>query len=170
VIQRLLDLADELFRKVAGGLGGGSALVGWAIVGVVGVVAVVVFVVVARALQRDPGVGAGVAVDGVGRPPADWRAEAARHEAAGAWRDALRCHWRALVADLAARGLVEEVPGRTTGDYRRHVARAVPGAAKTFASATGLFEVAWYAAQEVDAAAVAEERRLGDQVLAEATR
>jgi hypothetical protein len=111
-----------------------------------------------------------VAVDGRRRPPADWRAEAAGHEAAGRWRDALRCHWRATVAELAARGLVEEVPGRTTGEYRAGVARAVPAVAEPFSRSTRLFEDAWYAAVDVGPAETAEVRTLGDQVLAEARR
>jgi hypothetical protein len=53
---------------------------------------------------------------------------------------------------LAARGLVEEVPGRTAGEYRREVGRAVPAAAADFAGATELFEVAWYGRSDTGAA------------------
>src|SRR4029450_4451834 len=59
-------------------------------------------------------------------------------------RAALRSRYRALAPDLASRGLVEEVPGRTAGEYRRQVGRALPEAATDFAGATELFEVAWY--------------------------
>ena len=55
---------------------------------------------------------------GGARTAAQWRAEAAAHDAAGRWREALRCRYRALVAELAGRGLVEEIPGRTSGEYR----------------------------------------------------
>ena len=51
----------------------------------------------------------------VGRTAEDWRAEADAHERAGEWRRALRCRYRALVAELADRGIVDEVPGRTAG-------------------------------------------------------
>lgn len=78
------------------------------------------------------------------RPAADWRAEAAAHEARGEWKAALRCRYRALVADLAAKGLVDEVPGRTAGEYRLEVRSSVPGAATDFDGATQLFELAWY--------------------------
>jgi hypothetical protein len=78
------------------------------------------------------------------RSPAEWRAEAAAHAAAGRWRDALRCRYRALVAELAGRGLIEEIPGRTSGEYRQDVAAVVPAAGSAFDGATELFEQAWY--------------------------
>jgi hypothetical protein len=78
------------------------------------------------------------------RSAAEWRAEAAAHEAAGRWRDALRARYRALVAELAGRGLVEEIPGRTSGEYRRMVDLSVPAGAGPFDEATSLFEETWY--------------------------
>jgi hypothetical protein len=95
------------------------------------------------------GVGAnpvrdGVPVAGGRRPPADWLAEADACAHRGDFRGALRARYRALVAELSARGLVEEVPGRTTGEYRRAVTSNLPGAASVFGQATDLFERAWY--------------------------
>lgn len=78
------------------------------------------------------------------RSAAEWQAEAERHERAGDWRAGLRCRYRALVALLAQRGLVDEVPGTTAGEYRAQVARNVPAAAAAFGGATELFELAWY--------------------------
>jgi hypothetical protein len=170
LLQQFFDIIGRAFRRLLEAAGAGSGLVAWIVmVCVAAAVALVLFLVI-RTLARDPVIERGVEVDRVGRPATEWRTEAAHHEAAGAWRDALRCHWRALVADLAARGLVEEVPGRTTGEYRRLVADTVPGAATTFSGATGLFELAWYAASDVHEADVAEQRRLGAEVLAEAGR
>ncbi len=168
--QRALDKLGELIGKVVGGLGAGSPVLAWVVVAVAAALIGLVVWRAARALSVDAGVGAGVAGGGRRRPAADWRAEAAGHEAAGRFRDALRCSWRATVADLAARGLVEEAPGRTTGDYRARVARSLPTAAEPFAQATLLFEDAWYAAVEVGPAEAAQVRALGDQVLAEAGR
>lgn len=171
LVERLLDTIGELFDKILGGVGGGNEIVAWAAVAVVATLLGFVLWKAVRALQTDPGVTAGgVAVDGRRRPAADWRAEASAHEAAGRWRDALRCTWRATVAELAARGLVEEVPGRTTGEYRAGVGRSVPAAAPAFAEATRLFEDAWYAAVEVGPEESARVRTLGDEVLAEAAR
>jgi len=169
-VQRLLDEAGKLLGRILGGVGGGNQVLAWSAVAVVGAALAFVLWRAARALQTDPHSRAGVAIDGRRRPPADWRAEAAAHEAAGRWRDALRCTWRATVAELAARGLVEEVPGRTTGEYRAGVARSLPGGADHFSRATRLFEDAWYAAVEVGPNETAQVRSLGDQVLAEARR
>lgn len=145
VAERLSALLDAMFAA-----GAGSA-VGWAIV------ALLVAITVAFALRFSRGVGsdpvlAAMHPSGTRRPAIDWRADAVAHEAAGRWRAALRCRWRALVADLAARGLVEEAPGRTAGDYRRQVATAAPAAAVDFDAATALFEDAWYGDRPVDLA------------------
>jgi Domain of unknown function (DUF4129) len=99
------------------------------------------------------------------RPAADWRAEAEAHERAGRWRQAVRCRYRALVAELAARGLVDEVPGRTAGEYRREVGRSLPDAAADFAGATELFELAWYGRGEPGAPEASRVRELSGRVL-----
>jgi Domain of unknown function (DUF4129) len=99
------------------------------------------------------------------RSAAEWRAEAEAQERAGAWREAVRSRYRALVADLAARGLVEEVPGRTAGEYRREVGEALPAVATDFAGATELFEVAWYGRSDTGAQEASQLRDLSDRVL-----
>jgi len=91
-----------------------------------------------------------VAVDH-SREPFDWRAEAEAHRSAGRCRDAVRCRYRALVGDLARLGLVDEIPGRTTGEERRQLRVVVPGAASAFDSAADLFDDAWYGHATVDA-------------------
>jgi hypothetical protein len=139
----------KLLSHIFGGSGAGS---GWGAVVVVAVVAVVVVGLVVMVVLRSRGRGGGgsgspqVVLRGHGpsRSPAEWRAEAAAHEAAGRWRDALRCRYRALVAELVARGLVEEVPGRTSGEYRRDVESVAPAVGPAFAGATDLFEQTWY--------------------------
>jgi hypothetical protein len=92
-----------------------------------------------------------VAVDR-SREPTNWRAEAEEHRRAGRYRDALRCRYRALVGDLARRGLIDEIPGRTTGEERAQLRRATPTAASPFNSAADLFDDAWYGHVVVDAA------------------
>lgn len=171
IFERILDwIFDQLGRFFdAIGEGGGSAGA-WVAVAVLAVVVAVVLWRAWRALRREPSVGDGLVVDGPRRPAADWRAEAATHEAGGRWRDAVRCHWRALVADLAARGLVEEVPGRTTGEYRAQVARSLPADEGSFAMATALFEEAWYARVEVGPGENEREKDLGKKVLEGAGR
>ena len=168
LVERVLDELDELLSEVVGGLGGLSPAAAWAIVAAVAALLGFALWRAVRALQGDAGARAGVGLDGRRRPPADWRAEAAAHEAAGRWREALRCWWRAVVAELASRGLLEEVPGRTTGEHRAALARSLPAAAADFSRATRLFEDAWYAAVDVGPAEVGLVRDLGERVLAQA--
>jgi hypothetical protein len=146
----LVTELDKVLNKLFGAGTGGSS---WGAVLVVGVVtAVVIGLVVVTVVRRGrgrgrPGRHPPVVVlrgDGPSRSPAEWRAEAAAHEAAGRWRDALRCRYRALVAELVGRGLVQEIPGRTSGEYRRDVNAVVPAAGPAFDGATDLFEQAWY--------------------------
>jgi Domain of unknown function (DUF4129) len=80
-----------------------------------------------------------------------WRQEADRLAAEGNYREALRCRYRALVAELADRRLIDQVPGRTSGDYERAVRALVPEAAEQFSSVTRLFERCWYGHEASDA-------------------
>ncbi|MGB8860829.1 MAG: DUF4129 domain-containing protein [Ilumatobacteraceae bacterium] len=84
-----------------------------------------------------------VAVDR-SREPTNWRTEAEVHRRAGRYRDALRCRYRALVGDLARRGLIDEIPGRTTGEERAQLRRVTPSASAPFNTAAELFDGAWY--------------------------
>jgi hypothetical protein len=167
LLERARDAVGRWFEDLLGELtgGGGGQLVGWAVVIVLTTAAVVFAVRFTRTARRDPGVVEGRPAVRP-RTAAEWRAEAADHEAAGRWRPALRCRYRALVADLAARGLVEEVPGRTTGEYRRQVDTAVPDVASAFDGATSLFEGAWYGGRDTGADDAARFRELEARVLA----
>ncbi len=138
----------KLLARLFGG--GGFASDSGAVIVVAVVAAVVVALVVASVVRRGHGrrprrpPAAVLRGQGPARSPAAWRAEAAAHDAAGRWRDALRCRYRALVAELAGRGVVDEIPGRTSGEYRSDVNALVPAAAAAFDGATDLFEQAWY--------------------------
>jgi hypothetical protein len=158
----LLEQAGRLLAELgASGAGGilGLAVLALALLGI-GLLAARF----SRGMTPSPEVRA--AVPGAPRrPAADWRAEAEAHERASAWRAAVRCRYRALVADLAARGLVEEVPGRTAGEYRGEVRRNLPDAAADFAGATELFELAWYGRGETGAGEASRVRELSGRVL-----
>ena len=136
----VVERIGALFDQILGADGGGVLAVLVAFV----LTALAVFLAVrfTRGLRHDPAPAAPAAPRL--RPAVDWRADAEANEAAGDWRAALRCRYRALVADLAARGLVEEVPGRTAGEYRREIEVNVPASARDFDGATTLFEAAWY--------------------------
>lgn len=85
------------------------------------------------------------------REPVNWRAEADEHRRAGRYRDALRCRYRALVGDLARRGLIDEIPGRTTGEERAQLRSVTPSAGPPFNAAADLFDGAWYGHRDVGA-------------------
>jgi hypothetical protein len=78
------------------------------------------------------------------REPGDWRHEADEHRRAGRFRDALRCRYRALVGDLARGGVIDEIPGRTSGEERTQMHAARPHAAPRFDDAADLFDAAWF--------------------------
>jgi Domain of unknown function (DUF4129) len=166
LLNRLFDWLLELIGRVLAALAGGGAG------GIVGLVLLALLLLgvgllvarFSRGLTPSPEVAA--AVPGVPRrSAAEWRAEAEAHERTGAWRQAVRSRYRALVADLASRGLVEEVSGRTSGEYRREIGRTLPEAAADFAGATELFEVAWYGRSETGSREAAQLRDLSGRVL-----
>jgi Domain of unknown function (DUF4129) len=86
------------------------------------------------------------------RPPDHWRAAADEHFAAGRYREALRCRYRALVGDLARRGLLDEIPGRTTGEERAQLAVLAPVSSPAFTRASSMFDDVWYGAADVSRA------------------
>jgi hypothetical protein len=154
------------------GLGGGGAVTG-AVVGValLALVGFMVWLAVRHWTRLGPRATDHpftVATGWRARSAAEWRAEASAHETAGRWREALRARYRALVADLAGRGVVEEIPGRTAGEYRRMVDRAAPAVAAPFDEATGLFEETWYGNRRSGPDDQARFDQLADRVLAEA--
>jgi Domain of unknown function (DUF4129) len=144
--------------------GGAGSIVGLVVVLLIMAGVFLLIVRFSRGITRDPAIAA--ALPAVPRRSgASWRAEAEAHERAGEWRQAVRGRYRALVADLAARGLVDEIPGRTAGEYRGEVRRNVPTAAAEFADATELFELAWYARWPTGPDDASRLRALSDQVL-----
>ena len=84
--------------------------------------------------------------------PVDWRAEAEGHRRAGHFRDAVRCRYRALVGDLARRGVIDEIPGRTSGEERTQLQQVRPEVAAPFAAAADLFDEAWFGHADLDMA------------------
>jgi hypothetical protein len=162
IVARVAELLGALFG------GTGPSRAGWVALAAVAVGALVVVRRLRRGLTADPAVAA--ATDGRPKDAAAWRAEAAAHEAAGAWREALRCRYRALVAELAARGVVDDAPGRTTGEERSAVVRAVPGAAGAFGEIADLFDGAWYGHEPVGPAELRRVGAIESAVLAEVGR
>lgn len=157
----VLDRVGELLAAIVSGGGGplGLALLAVALV----VLGLIVWSLVRR-VRRDRGRPAPRPGGIGGRTAADWTAAAERAEAEGAWADALRCRYRALLADLVAAGMLDEVPGRTARGYERDVAAAAPDAAAPLRDVTRAFEGAWYDRRAVDAADVEALRAAADAV------
>jgi hypothetical protein len=141
LLQTILDAIGRWLEAI--GAGGRGSIIGTMVLIAVAVVLVVLVVRFTRSVRGVPAVR--VAVDEhIGRSPRQWLEEAEGHEAAGRWRDAIRCRYRATLAEMASGGLVEEVAGRTSGEYRATVEQDVPAAAQPFAEVTDAFEQAWY--------------------------
>lgn len=158
IYERVVDWLSEMLSDVLGALTGGGrgAIVAWALF-LLGAVAIAYLVwrIVrdgAARTRRTTGAGHQVSVRHAGRSAEEWRTEADAHAAAGRWRDAVRCRWRAMVAELVERRAIDEVPGTTSGEYRRLVAAALPDAAAPFGAGTDVFDRAWYGGDDVGAA------------------
>lgn len=147
VLERLGRLLDLLFS------GGRASLLGTVVLALAVLAMTVLAVRFLRGVRRDPERAAAVS-EPAGRTAGDWLGDAARHEDARRWRDALRCRYRALVAELAAAGLVDDVPGRTSGENLAELSRRAPRAGPPFDAATRAFETAWYGGVPVDPGAV----------------
>jgi hypothetical protein len=139
VFERIGDLLSAATGGGAGSIVGAVVLV--ALIGLV-----VWFAIrIGRTVQADGRVAA-MTIEGVHRrSPAAWRAEAETLEGEGRWKEALRCRYRALVGDLVAEDLLDDVAGRTTGELRSDLAGRAPDRSEAFGAATELFELAWYA-------------------------
>lgn len=151
VVERVLDWLSErladLLEPLGFGGGGLPVWVGWLIlVGLAGLVGYLVY----RARggwgrARAPEVvRGGRVVVSAGEAGVDWAAEVERCEREGLWRDALRARYRVLVGELAARGLIGDLVGRTTGELVADVRVSAPAVVPAFAAATAIFEETWY--------------------------
>lgn len=135
-----LERLADVFGSEAG------PLIAWALVALVVLVAVVVLVRAFRGLRRGGDLATTPAVTIVTpRRPQEWLADARAARERGDRAEAVRCAYRAVVAFLAARGDLDEVPGRTVGEYRQQLAGTAPARVTSFARASDVFERVWYA-------------------------
>lgn len=173
LIQRkIAELFDWLFGGFQGpggsGGSGGGGILGWLawLVLVLLLLGVVVFLVRAIASGRLSGSRRrghrgrdddGFVVEvGQEQSSASWLGEAEGHEAAGRWRNGIQCRYRALIVELASRGVVDEAAGRTSGELRQEVMAVASSAGaelgaplgEDFSEATELFEEIWYGGLE----------------------
>jgi hypothetical protein len=165
LFQRVLWWALERLARLIEllGQGDGGTIVGAVILaGAIGAV-VIIAVVLLRRVRRDPGVDAHATGFG-GRTAQDWHELARRAEAAGEWDAALRCSYRALLSELVAAGITDEVVGRTARDYLRDVTDAAPAAQPPLTWMTTAFEATWYDRRPVDPTDLDTMRSAADEV------
>lgn len=156
VIERALEWLFERLGSVIGTPGGGGpgSLIAWFFI--VGLVALAVWLVYRAA--RAPGVRRHRSEPALRygteshRDTAAWLAEADRLAGQGDHAGALRCRHQALVARLVTDGVVDDVAGRTAGEYRDLARGRLPGEADRLASVTADFDDVWYGGAPIDAA------------------
>ena len=98
---------------------GAGSVIAWVLLGAAVIAAVALATRLGRTVRRDAGVAGPVSEAVVVTSARDWLERARGARADGDNREAVRCAHRALIAGLAARGLVDEVPGTTVGEYRQ---------------------------------------------------
>ena len=172
IIERVERWVSEAISRVLdaiSGAAGGGLIASLILIGAV-VLATVMIVRFSRGVQTDAARPAARVVTGRGHSAESWRALAEQAEAQGLWREALRCRYRALVAELAGNGVLEDMPGKTTGEERAEIARAVPTASGAFSDATTLFDDVWYGDAPVGRDQSSKLDALARSVLAEVER
>lgn len=168
VLDRALEwVLDRLGSVFGSGAGGGPGnLIGWLVVlalvaGAVWLLAKAVRVPSIRRREVDDELRYGTETH---RDASVWSAEAARRAAAGDHRGALRCRHQALAARLVDRGVVEDVPGRTAGEYRDVARVRRPDVAAEMDTVTAAFDDVWYGSGAVDAGGYASFDRTCEQI------
>ena len=168
LLERIVSWIGDLFSKITFGLGGGPGFLGNLVSLAIVAGIVVVLVLIVRSLLGRTRLPTPVAGDELtieleeGRDATDWRSDAERFEAAGQWREAMRARYRELVRLLIDDGVLADLPGRTTGEYRVEFVRARPAHADSFIELTELFEAVWYGGVETDAPDNQRFRQLAD--------
>jgi hypothetical protein len=166
-------ISDRLPDLGGAGARAGSELISFLVLVVLalGAIAALTYVLVGTRSRRraDDEVDAEVDVSPL-RTADEWDAEAARCEAAGDHRGAVRARFRSLTTALARRGLVADTPGRTAGEMRGDVTERAPALVAPFGAAADLFEEVWFGARTAGSDDARAARDLGRAALAAAPR
>lgn len=125
----------------------GGGLIGWVLLVAAAAIAGVVVWRILRRVRREPAAH-DVVTAAQGATVDDHLATARRAEAAGDLRAAVGARYRALVLDLIQRGVLDDVPGMTTGEIRSTVARRAPAEHDRVGRASDAFERVWYARED----------------------
>ena len=169
LLERIAGWLGDLFDRITFGIGGGPGFIGNLVSLVILAGIVVVLVLLVRSLlssRRPPKPVAdddGLTIElEAGRDASDWRRDAEEFEAAGQWREAMRARYRELVRTLVDDRVLDDLPGRTTGEYRVEFEHSRPAHAGAFTELTELFEAVWYGGLDTDAADNQRFRRLAE--------
>ncbi len=166
-------IGDRLPRLDGDGTQTGTELFSYLVLGVLGIgaLAAITYVLVGtrRSRRADHEIDADVDITPL-RTTDEWEAEAARCDAAGDHRGAVRARFRSLTTALADRGLVADAPGRTAGEMRDDVAARAPELVAPFGAVADLFESVWYGARRAGPEEARAARDLGRAALAAAPR
>jgi hypothetical protein len=158
----LLDRIHELLSRTTGALGG------W--VGIAIMVALLVFVAYAviyrmgpmarRARSRAP------VFEGAPRTSAEYRAAADEAASRGDWSSAVVERYRAIVAGLEERGILDQRPGRTADEAAAEGGSALPVVAGGLGVGAGLFDAVRYGGRSATSDDDDALRHLDDAVMA----
>lgn len=150
-IEWVFERVGDLFSRL-GGSGPGS-VIGWLVLAGLAGAALWLIIRALRVPRRGrPGSGDDVVYGTERRLDATvWLDEAERLAAAGDHRGALRCRHQALIARVVTDGLVDDVAGRTAGEYGAALAGRLPHLAEPIHRLTEQFEWVWYGGRPVGA-------------------
>jgi hypothetical protein len=163
-MQKLLRWVLDKIGRLLDTVGGTSPLAWFGALGVVLLVVIVVVAVRRRTGSLSRGPSADALFAGGDRSAADFRAEAERFAASGAWAEALRSRLRAVVRDLEDRGVVDARPGRTADEIARYAGRALPSVSGDLRAAARLFDDVWYGGRTADSSSYARLVAVDDAV------
>lgn len=121
-----------------------GGVLGWLLLLVVAIIAGLAIWRLVHRLRRDP-TARDVTTAARGATVADHLAAARAAEAAGDLHAAVAARYRALVLSLITRGILDDIPGMTSGEIRRAVADRAPGERARIDDASDAFERVWYA-------------------------
>ena len=162
-VERVIDWVFERIGSFFGTLTGGGpgSAIGWLVVLVL--VAGAAFLIV-RAL-RVPLAGRGAGEEGLQYgtetrwDPSLWLEESERLARDGDRRGALRCRHQAMLATMVSEGVVDDVPGRTAGEYGSLLGARLPDRRADVDELTDRFHAAWYGGAPVTDADLERFRR-----------
>ena len=162
-IDWLFDRLNELFENAVSVTPGGLPSL-----------LLIVVVLVAMAVALRLGLGPAGLVDALtdrrrgarATTPEEYREEAERLAADGAFKEAVRARFRAIIRELELRAVLDERPGRTAGEIAREGGAAVPAIAGDLRSVAATFDRLWYGDKPAGAADYTMVKEADDRIRA----